>query len=330
MPSLFATRSSHTIIAAVLAVVVTLPFAAHAQSYPTRPVKMVVPYPPGGGTDSLARILVERMSEQLGQRVIVENVAGAGGTMGTASVAKAAPDGYTVMMGTLATHSIAPALYPKLQYDAAKDFTPIANFAYLTNYLAVGPSLAARNLAELVKAAQANPGKITFASAGNGTASHLAVELFRLRAGVNVVHVPYKGGAPAFSDLIGGHVDAIFGDPVGVIGQTRSGKLRALAFAGPARSVALPDVPTTAEAGLADFHVRVWHGVLAPAGVPGDAAKRLSESIAAAVKQPAVLEALSRTGAEPGSETLDGFGKLIEAERAKWTEVVKRANVKID
>lgn len=317
-------------IRAVLAAALALPLLAAAQGYPAKPVKMVVPYPPGGGTDRLARIVVDRMSEQLGQRVVVENVAGAGGTLGTASAARAAPDGYTIMMGTLATHSIAPALYSKLQYDASKDFAPIANVAYLTNYVAVGPSVTYKDVAELIKAAKVNPGKITFASAGNGTASHLAVELFRLRTGVNVVHVPYKGGAPAFSDLIGGHVDAIFGDPVGVLAQAKAGKLRALAFAGPSRSAAMPEVPTTAEAGLPDFHVRVWHGVLAPAGVPDEVAKRLSEAITASLKHADVLQALARSGAEPGNETLTVFGKLIESERQKWTDVVRRASVKID
>lgn len=314
----------------IASVLLAVALVAAAQAYPVKPVKMVVPYPPGGGTDSLARVLVERMGERLGERVIVENVAGAGGTLGTASAARAPADGYTIMMGTLATHSIAPALYPKLQYAPAQDFTPIANVAYLTNYLAVGPSVDFKDLAGLIKAAKASPGKITFASAGNGTASHLAIELFRLRAGVNVVHVPYKGGAPAFADLIGGHVDAIFGDPVGVIAHSKAAKLRALAFAGPTRSIALPQVPTTAEAGLPDFHVRVWHGVLAPAGVPVDVAKRLSDSITAALKHPAVLDALAKMGAEPGAEVLEGFGILIEAERRKWMDVVKRANVKID
>jgi tripartite-type tricarboxylate transporter receptor subunit TctC len=275
-------------------------------------------------------LLVERMSERLGQRVIIENIGGAGGTVGSAVAAKAAPDGYTIMMGTLGTHSIAPTLYPKLGYVVARDFKPIANFAYLTNYVVAGPSLKAADVADLIKAAKAQPGKITFASAGNGTPAHLAIELFRIRTGAQLVHVPYKGGAPAITDLLGGHVDAIFGDPVSVLPHVASGKLRALAIAGPKRSAAQPDVPTTAEAGLPDFQVRAWHGVLAPAGVSPDIAGKLADAVHAATLEATVQAALARMGAEPADEVLDEFGQVIQAESMKWGEVVKRAGVRLD
>lgn len=323
-------RQARSLITAALASLLALPLVAMAQAFPDKPVRMIVPYPPGGGTDGLARILVERMSEHLGQQVIIENVGGAGGTIGSARAANAPPDGYTIVMGTLATHSIAPTLYPKLGYEVARDFKPIANFAYLTNYVVAGPSLKAPDVAGLIRMAKATPGKITFASAGNGTAAHLAIELFRIRTGADVLHVPYKGGAPAITDLLGGHVDAIFGDPVSVLPHIASGKLRALAFAGPRRNAALPNVPTTAEAGLADFQVRVWHGVLAPAGVNPEVAKTLADAVQAATRHPDVLAALARMGAEPGDEALENFAQVIQSEGTKWGEVVKRANVKID
>lgn len=319
-----------TLIVGALAGLLGLPGDAAAQAFPAKPVRMIIPFPPGGGTDGLARVLAKQMSEHLGQPVIIENHGGGGGTVGSTLAAKAAPDGYTIMMGTLGTHSIAPTLYPKLGYDVARDFKPIANFAYLTNYVVAGPSLKAADLADLIRMAKVAPGKITFASAGNGTPAHLAIELFRIRTGADVVHVPYKGGGPAITDLLGGHVDAIFGDPVSVLPHIASGKLRALAFAGPKRSAALPNVPTTAEAGLADFQVRAWHGVLAPASVSPEIARKLADAVHAATREPAVQAALAKMGAEPGDEVLERFGQVIQAESVKWGEVVKRANVKID
>lgn len=327
---MFMRLQATTLIAGALAGLLALLGGAAAQAFPAKPVRMIVPFPPGGGTDGLARVLSKQMSEHLGQAVIIEYVGGAGGTIGSAIAAKAAPDGYTIMMGTLGTHSIAPALYPKLGYSVARDFQPIANFAYLTNYVVTGPSLKAADVADLVRMAKAEPGKITFASAGKGTPAHLAIELFRLRTGADVLHVPYKGGGPAITDLLGGHVDAIFGDPVSVLPHIASGKLRALAFAGPKRSAALPNVPTTAEAGLPDFQVRAWHGVLAPAGVSAEIAKKLADAVYAATREPAVQAALAKMGAEPADEVLEGFGQVIQAESAKWGEVVKRANVKVD
>lgn len=313
-----------------LAALFALPGADAVEAYPTKPVRMIVPFPPGGGTDGLARVLAKQMSEHLGQPVIIENIGGAGGTIGSAMAAKAAADGYTIMMGTLGTHSIAPSLYPKLSYNVSRDFKPISNFAYLTNYLVAGPSLKATDVRDLIRMAKAEPGTITFASAGKGSPAHLAIELFRIRTGADVLHVPYKGGGPAITDLLGGHVDAIFGDPVSVLPHIASGKLRALAFAGPKRSAALPDVPTTAEAGLPDFQVRAWHGVLAPAGVSPEIAKKLADAVHAATLEPAVQAALARMGAEPGEEVLDAFGKVIQAETVKWGEVVKAANVNLD
>jgi tripartite-type tricarboxylate transporter receptor subunit TctC len=327
---MFTQKPILSLVTSLLSCLLLLPASTLAQSYPAKPIRMIVPYPPGGGTDGLARVLVERMSEHLGQRVVIENIGGAGGTIGSAATARATPDGYTIMMGTLATHSISPALFPKLSYSVARDFKPISNFAYLTNYLLAGPSLKATSVSDLIRFAKAEPGKIKFASAGNGSAGHLAIELLRMRTGVDVVHVPYKGGGPALTDLLGGHVDAIVGDPVTMLPHIQSGKLRALAFAGPKRSAALPDVPTTHEAGLPDFQVRIWHGVLAPAGVSPEIAKKLADAVRSATADPAVQAMLVKMGAEPGEETLDDFGKVIETESAKWGEVIRRANVKID
>ncbi|MFN0164752.1 MAG: Bug family tripartite tricarboxylate transporter substrate binding protein [Burkholderiales bacterium] len=323
-------RSVTRLAAAVIAGLLWLPQCASAQGYPTRQVRMIVPFPAGGGSDGLARLLAERMSGTLGQRVVIENIAGAGGTIGSTSAAKAAPDGYTVMMGNVGTHSVAPLLDRKLAYLPERDFMPIAHFAYLTNYVVAGPSLKAASLAELIRMANLSPGKITFASAGLATPAHLALELFRIRTGVNVLHVPYKGAAPAITDLLGGHVDVIIGDPVTLLPHIAAGKVRALAFAGPRRSAALPDVPTAAEAGVADFHVRAWHGILAPAGVSPEVARKLVEAIQAATRDSATVATLARMGAEPGDEVLDRFAQLIQAERARWGEVITRANIKIE
>ena len=327
---MFKRRYLPLLVAGALAGLSFASAAGAAEAFPVKPIRMIVPFPPGGGTDGLARVLAEPMKEHLGQAVIIENVGGAGGTVGSAAAAKAAPDGYTIMMGTLGTHSIAPALYPKLPYKVARDFQPISNFAYLTNYVAAGPSLKVNSVAELIKLAKAQPGKITFASAGKGSPAHLAIELFRMRTAADVLHVPYKGGGPAITDLLGGHVDAIFGDPVSLLPHINSGKLRALAFAGPKRSAAQPEVPTTAEAGLPDFQVRAWHGVLAPAGVSPEIARKLADAVQAAVRDPKVQSTLAKMGAEPGEETLDDFGKVIHAESAKWGAVVKAANVRLD
>lgn len=316
--------------AAAATVLLTLVPHAAAQGWPVRPVRLIVPFPPGGGTDGLARVLVERLGEQLGQTVVIDNIGGAGGTIGSSAAAKAAPDGYTFLMATLGTHSIAPTLYPKLPYEPLRDFAPVSNFAYLTNYLVAGPSMKAGDLAGLLRQAKAEPGRITFASAGEGTPAHLAMELFRLRTGADVRHIPYKGGGPAINDLLGGHVDAIFGDPVSVLPHVASGRLRALAFAGPQRSTAQPQVPTTAEAGLPDFQVRAWHGVLAPAGIDPVIARKVADAVQAATRHPAVAAMLAKMGAEPGDETLAAFGALIQAERNKWGEVVARANVRIN
>ena len=316
------------LVGSLIAVLLWLPQGALAQGYPTRQVRMIVPFPAGGGSDGLARLLAERMSGALGQRVVIENIAGAGGTVGSMSAARAAPDGYTVMMGNLGTHSVAPLLDRKLGYVPERDFMPIAHFAYLTNYVVAGPSLKAASLADLIRMANLAPGKITFASAGQATPAHLALELFRIRTGADVLHVPYKGAAPAITDLLGGHVDAIIGDPVTLLPHIAAGRVRALAFAGPRRSTAMPDVPTTAEAGVPDFHVRAWHGILAPAGVAPEIARRLADAIQAATRDAAIVAVLARMGAEPGDEVFDRFAQLIQTERVRWGEVITRANIK--
>ncbi len=315
---------------AVVAALLLVPQDASAQGFPVRQVRMIVPFPAGGGSDGLARLLAERMSVTLGQRVVVENIAGAGGTIGSMSAARAAADGYTVMMGNVGTHSVAPLLDRKLGYVPERDFMPLAHFAYLTNYVVAGPSLKVSSLAELIRMANLSPGKLTFASAGLATPAHLALELFRIRTGADVLHVPYKGAAPAIADLLGGHVDAIIGDPVTLLPHIMAGRVRALAFAGPRRSAALPDVPTTAEAGVADFHVRAWHGILAPAGVNPEVARKLVEAVQAATRDPATVATLARMGAEPGDELQDRFAQLIQSERVRWGEVITRANIKTE
>jgi tripartite-type tricarboxylate transporter receptor subunit TctC len=324
------TIQARNLIAAILVGLFWLPQGALGQVFPINPIRMIVPWPPGGGTDRLARVLAERMSDHLGQRVIIENISGAGGTTGSSRAAKAAPDGYTIIMGNIGTHSIAPAVYPKLDYVTVRDFKAIANFAYLTNYIVAGPSLKAADLAELIRMARAAPGKVTFASAGTASPAHLALELFRIRTGVDVLHVPYKGAAPAITDLLGGHVDAIIGDPATLLPHIAAGKVQALAFAGPRRSAAMPNVPTTAEAGLANFEVRAWHGILAPAGVSPEIIQKLVEAVQVATRDPVVVARLASMGAEPGDEVLEKFTQLIDLEKIRWSEVIKRANVKIE
>ena len=324
------TLKARNLIAAILVGLFWLPQGALGQGFPINPIRMIVPWPPGGGTDRLARVLAERMSDHLGQRVIIENISGAGGTTGSSRAAKAAPDGYTIIMGNIGTHSIAPAVYPKPDYVTARDFKAIANFAYLTNYIVAGPSLKAADLAELIRMARAAPGKVTFASAGTASPAHLALELFRIRTGVDVLHVPYKGAAPAITDLLGGHVDAIIGDPATLLPHIAAGKVHALAFAGPRRSAAMPNVPTTAEAGLANFEVRAWHGILAPAGVSPEIVQKLVEAVQVATRDPVVVARLASMGAEAGDEVLEKFTQLIDSEKIRWSDVIKRANVKIE
>ena len=306
------------------------PAAAQAPAYPTKPIRIVVPFPPGGATDILARDVGQKLTEAWGQQVIVDNRPGAGGNIGSELVAKAAPDGYTLEMGTVGTHAINASLYAKMPYDNVKDFVPIILVAAVPNVLEVNPSVPVNSVAELIAYAKANPGKLNFASSGNGTSIHLSGELFKAMAGVEMTHVPYKGSAPALQDLIGGQVQLMFDNLPPSLPQIKAGKLRALAVTSSTRAPALPDVPTVAEAGLPGFEASSWFGLLAPAGTPPAIVAKINAEVAKWLATPEAKENLSKQGANAAGGTPEDFAKHIAAETAKWAKVVKASGAKID
>jgi tripartite-type tricarboxylate transporter receptor subunit TctC len=303
---------------------------ACAQTYPTKPIRLVVPFPPGGATDILARDVAQKLTEAWGQSVIVDNRPGAGGNIGSELVAKSAPDGYTLEMGTVGTHAINASLYAKMPYDHVKDFVPVILVAGVPNVLVVTPSLPANSVAELIAYAKANPGKLNFASSGNGTSIHLSGELFKVMAGVQITHIPYKGSAPALQDLLAGQVQLMFDNLPPSLPQIKAGKLRALAVTSLARAPALPDVPTLAESGLPGFEASSWFGILAPAGTPAPIVAKINAEVAKWLSTPEAKEKLLKQGANPAGGTPEDFAKHIAAETAKWAKVVKDSGAKID
>ena len=306
------------------------PAAAQAPAYPTKPIRIVVPFPPGGATDILAREVAQKLNDAWGQQVIVDNRPGAGGNIGSELVAKAAPDGYTLEMGTVGTHAINASLYAKMPYDNVKDFVPIILVAGVPNVLEVNPSLPVNSVAELIAYAKANPGKLNFASSGNGTSIHLSGELFKAMAGVEMTHVPYKGSAPALQDLIAGQVQLMFDNLPPSLPQIKAGKLRALAVTSSVRAPALPDVPTVAEAGLPGFEASSWFGLLAPAGTSPAIVAKINAEVAKWLATPEAKENLSKQGANAAGGTPEDFASHIAAETAKWAKVVKASGAKID
>ena len=325
-------RTRRNLMAASLAS--TLPIqTAHAQTsaqtYPGRPVRMIVPYPPGGPTDVLARIVAVKLSEALGQAFSIDNKAGASGMIGSAEVAKAAPDGYT-LLGNASIHVINPSLYPKAAFDAIHDFTPVSQLAGVPLILVVNHDLPVKNVRELIAYAKANPGKLNFASSGNAAAPHLAGESFKIAAGVQMQHVPYKGSAPALTDLIGGQVQLMFDSMPSALPHIKVGKLRALAVTTARRSAAVPDLPTVAEAGVPGYDISTWYGLWAPKGTPRDIVERLAGETAKILKQPDVRERYAALGAEPVGSTPDEFAAYCRSELTKWAEIVKESGAKAD
>jgi tripartite-type tricarboxylate transporter receptor subunit TctC len=300
---------------------------ASAQTYPNKPIRLIVPFPPGGVADLIARPLAEKMASSLGQPVVVDNRAGATGTVGAAAVANAPADGYTLLLGTTNEIAMSPTLYKTLPYDPTKAFAPIAPVAEFPNVLVVGPSVKANSLKELIALAKVSPGKLTFASSGAGSTNHLTAELFESIAGVKVTHVPYKGGGPALNDLLGGHVDAMFATLPSAVAHIKGGKLKALAVTGERRSRALPDVPTASEAGAPGLVVTTWNGVLAPAGTPPAIVERLHKEVAAAANLADVKERYATAGAETMTLTPDQFRKTIQEDYARWAKVIKQAGI---
>ena len=308
--------------------VLTAPGAA--QNYPDRVVRIVNPYPPGGSVDVMARLLAQKLGENLGQQFIVENRSGGGGNTGSDSVAKAEPDGYTLLFTAPGPLTVNQTLYSKLTFDPAIDFAPIALFATAPIVLIVNPGVPANNVQELIVLARKEPGKINFSSAGNGTTNHLSGELFKSMAKVDIVHVPYRGAGPAMNDLIGGHVQMFFDLMPVVLPQVTTGKVRALGAAGASRASSLPDVPTIAEQGVPGFDASSWYGLVAPAKTPEPVLAKLREEVAKALKTPDMVARIRELGSEPGAAFGKDFGAFMAAETKKWAEVIRASGAKAD
>ncbi len=303
---------------------------ARAQAWPSKSITLVVPFTPGGSTDILARLLGQKLQAALGQSVVVESRPGAGGSIGSEAVAKAAPDGHTLLMGHIGTLAVNPSIYPKLNYDPLKSFAHVSMIARVHNVLVVNPEVPARTTQELIAYIKANPGKLNYATGGNGSAAHIATAALAVAAGLDIVHVPYRGTAPAMTDLLGGRVQLMFtGAPV-VLPQAQAGKLRALGVSGLNRLSAAPDVPTVAEAGLPGFEASQWYGIVAPAGTPDAVVARLNTEIVKAMADPAVIERLAQEGAESWTTTPDAFRAHITSETARWAEVVRKAGIRAE
>jgi len=301
-----------------------------AQDYPSKPIRLVVPYPPGSGTDIVGRLLAQRLGESLGQQVYVDNRPGAGATIGTAFVAKGTPDGYTILMADLGPLAIGPSFYRQLPYDPIKELAPISQVAVLPFVLVVHPSVPAHNVPELIALARAKPGELNYASVGNGTAVHLATELFRQIAGIDIVHIPYKGSAPALTDLVAGRTSMMFVNVLSVRGFLESGQLRAVAIGTAERSPAMPEVPTVAESTQPNFRAGVWFGLLAPAETPRAIIDRLNAETVRVLQTPDFKAKLIEQGAESIPSSAEQFSALIQAEITKWADVIRSSGVRME
>jgi tripartite-type tricarboxylate transporter receptor subunit TctC len=304
--------------------------ATLAQTFPQRPVRLVVPYPPGSGTDIAARILGQKLTESWGQQVIVENKPGAGAIIGVDAVAKAAPDGYTIGIADTGPLAINPALYPKLPYNPVRDLAPVTLVANLPFILVVNPSLPVHNVAELVALAKSKPGQINYASVGNGSAVHLATELFKTRAGINLTHIPYKGSAPALQGLLGGEASVMFVNLLSAKALVQSGKVRALAAAPGKRIAAMPDLPTIAEAGVPGYQFEAWFGIVAPAGTPKPVIDKLNQDLRRVIALPQVRDVFDQGGFEPVGSSVESFANLIPGEIERWGKLVRESGAKVE
>jgi tripartite-type tricarboxylate transporter receptor subunit TctC len=304
--------------------------ASHAQSYPSRPLHLIVPFPPGGSTDILARALGAKLSDNFGQPVLIENRPGAGGSIGAEAAAKSAPDGYTLMMGHLGTLAVNPFIYKKLGYDPVKSFAPVALMAIVPSVLVVNPSLPVKDAAELVAYARAHPGKLTYGSAGNGSTSHLTTEYFKLETGTDIVHIPYKGVGPMLTDLMSGQISMGLNGAPAVMPHVATGRLRALAVTSLKRLDSLPHLPTLDEAGVKGFDANGWYGIVVPAGTARDVVMKLNGEIRRAMESADLQVRLDREGAIPAAGTPEEFGEFIAKEISRWGEVMKRAGVRAE
>jgi tripartite-type tricarboxylate transporter receptor subunit TctC len=328
------TRRAALVVATSLLGLAALPASAQG-SWPTKPVRIVVPFAAGGTTDILARAVAPELSKAFGQQFIVDNRAGAGGNVGAEIVARSAPDGYTLLMGTVGTHGINRALYDKLPYDPIKDFVPITMVAGVPNVMVMqtekARAMGINNVADFIKYAKAHPGKMNMASSGNGTSIHLAGELFKSMSGTYMVHFPYRGSGPALLDMVGGTMDVMFDNLPSAMPQIKAGKLKALAVTSAQRSAALPDVPTIEQAaGLKGFDASSWFGLLAPAGTPPDIVNRIQQEVAKSLATAAIKEKMLAQGAIPSGNTPAEFARLIDSEHRKWAKVVKDSGAKVD
>ena len=304
-------------------------FTAAAQNYPTHPVTLVVPFPAGSTTDLVGRILADRLGESLGQRVVVDNRGGAGGVVGTEAVMRAEPDGYTLLMGTIGTHSINPYVYPKIGYDPVKDFTPIIQFGTAPNVLVVNPSLPVKTVKELIDYVRERPGKLNYASSGNGTSNHLSGAMFAARNGLTASHVPYRGGAQAITDLLRGEVQFMFYHYLPLLPHIAEGKLRPLAITSAQRISALPEVPTMKQAGIDDFEVSAWFGVYGPAKMSDTLTAKLNGAIAAIMRNEATKKTLIEQGIDPVFGSPQDLLKLTQSEMVRWQKAVEQAGAKL-
>ncbi len=303
---------------------------SQAQTFPDRPIRLIAPFPAGGLADVLARAVGDQMTKSLGQPVVVENRAGAGGNTGALAVATAAPDGYTLLMSSAGILTANPFLYEKMPFDVETAFIPISNVAEMSMILVVHPNVEAKTLKDLVALAKARPGKLNFGSPGIGTTGHLGLAMFMHAAGVKITHVPYRGAAPAVQDLIAGQIDGVVDNPPTVISHIESGKLRPLAVAAASRMKLLPNVPTAAEGGVANYEASSWFGIAAPSGTPPAIVARLHQAIGAALRQPAMQERFAKSGARLVGDTPQEFAAQIRAERARWGEIIKAAGIKAE
>ena len=303
---------------------------ALAQSFPDRPVTIVVPFPPGGGTDAGARLIAQKLSTRWGQSVIIDNKAGAAGMVGSEYVSRAKPDGYTLLIGNIGTFSINPSLYKKMPYDADKAFVPVSMIAELPYFLLVTPTLKANNVKEFIAFAKANPGAVTYASSGSGSGPHLAGEMFEKATGLDMMHVPYKGGGPAAADVMAGHVNMYFSTVLESIGSVKSGKLKALGASSLVRSPAMPDLPTIAESGVPGYDAASWIGIAAPAGTPPVLVDKIAADIKAVISEQDTKQTLIQQGATPMPLAPAAFKARIESDRVRYAKVIKDGNVQVD
>jgi len=318
----------------LLATAALLPVATAARAaneeYPDKPVRLVVPFPPGGGADNLARAIMPKVVHALGKPIIIDNKPGAGGNVGAEIVAGSPPDGYTLLYGTNGTHSINQALYRNLRFDPVRDFTPVSRMTEIAAMLVVNPQMPVMTTTQLIRYAKANPGKVNFASAGNGTTSHLSGELFKTMAGIDIVHIPYRGGAAAVADLVSGQVQMMIDVMPNVYPLAKDGRIRGIAVSTAVRSPAAPEMPTISESGLAGFESSAWDGVLAPAGTPEAIVNKLNAAIRAALADPELVEMLKSRGARPVAGTPQDFAQHIAESTKKWAAVVKASGAHID